>query len=147
MINDSKTTDKIERAYNAYTMPNVVAIIKYLHQCFFSPTIPILTADVENGQLQTFPGLTKTAVQKYLNPSPATYKGHMKRPRKVLWSTSLPDKTTRDQLFELREKSEKATMKRGIRENCAQNKQQEKTVPNGHLRAIRDQIESKIDNK
>ena len=42
----------------------------------------------KNNQLETWPGLTTEAVQKYLPDSfPGTDKGHMKRQRKVIRST------------------------------------------------------------
>ena len=147
MINDSKTSDKIELAYNAYTMPNARSRIKYLHQCLFSPIITTLMSVVENGQLQTFLGLTKTAVQKYLDPSPETSKGHMKRPRKGLQSTSPPVKKTREQLVALQVKVEKLITKNGVTEKGAHNKRQDTEVPNGHLKAVWSQIESNIVSK
>jgi hypothetical protein len=42
---------------------------------------------LHKGFLQGCPDLNKELVAKYLNPSPATAKGHMKRPKKGIRST------------------------------------------------------------
>ncbi len=39
------------------------------------------------GFLKGCPNLLEGLVTKYLNPSPATAKGHMKQPKKGIWST------------------------------------------------------------
>jgi hypothetical protein len=69
-------------------MTSKEALIKYLHQCLFSPTKRTLLHAIENKQLTTWPGLTTRAVQKYLPDSaPATDKGHMKRQKQGIRST------------------------------------------------------------
>jgi hypothetical protein len=67
-------------ATNAYTMTSKESLIKYLHQCLFSPPKRTLIKAIQNNQFTTWPGLTANAVQQYLpDSSPATDKGHMKR--------------------------------------------------------------------
>jgi hypothetical protein len=61
--------------------------IKYLHQCFFSPTKATLLQAIANNQLIGVPGLIKEAVLKHLPPSSATIKGHMHRIPKNVRST------------------------------------------------------------
>ena len=51
--------------------------IKYLHQCFFSPTKSTLLKSINNNQLLEVPVITKEAVTKCLPPSSGTIKGHM----------------------------------------------------------------------
>eukprot|EP00970_Alexandrium_tamarense_P017799 scaffold11398_cov137-Alexandrium_tamarense.AAC.1 len=77
----------LELANNAYTMTSKSELIKFLHQCAFSPTIPTWIKAIDNGQFSSWPGLTSAAVRKYLPPSPATDKGHMKRLRQNIRST------------------------------------------------------------
>ena len=43
---------------------------------------------LQQGFLKGCPNLSKELVTKYLNPSPATAKGHMKRPKKGIRSTT-----------------------------------------------------------
>lgn len=64
---------------NAYVFTSQEDTIKYLHQCFFSPTKATLLKSINNNQLLGVPGLTKESVTKHLPPSSATIKGHMHR--------------------------------------------------------------------
>eukprot|EP00804_Cyclotella_cryptica_P015310 CCRYP_005417-RA/>CCRYP_005417-RA protein AED:0.07 eAED:0.07 QI:0/-1/0/1/-1/1/1/0/1190 len=70
-----------------YTLPSKQQQLKYMHQAFFSPPIATLLKAINNNQLQGFPLMTRDLVRKYLAPSPATSKGHMKRPRTGIRST------------------------------------------------------------
>lgn len=75
-------------AHNAYTMPTKQQALKYIHQCLFSPPIPTLLRAIENNQLKSFPHIQRTKdVRRHLAASPATAKGHMKKPRAGLRST------------------------------------------------------------
>eukprot|EP00804_Cyclotella_cryptica_P003417 CCRYP_018563-RA/>CCRYP_018563-RA protein AED:0.22 eAED:0.19 QI:0/0/0/1/0.33/0.25/4/0/1155 len=74
-------------ASNMYTLPSKQQQLKYMHQAFFSPPIATLLKAINNNQLQGFPLMTRDLVRKYLAPSPATSKGHMKRPRTGIRST------------------------------------------------------------
>ena len=77
---------------NAYVMTSKEALIRYLHQCLFSPTKKTLVKAIENNQLTTWPGLTAEAVRKHLPDSaPAADKGHMKRQHKgIRYTTKIP---------------------------------------------------------
>jgi hypothetical protein len=44
---------------------------------------------LKKGFLKGCPNLSEELVTKYLNPSPATAKGHMKRPKKGIRSTRM----------------------------------------------------------
>jgi hypothetical protein len=72
-----------------YTLPSKQQQLKYMHQAFFSPPIATLLKAINNNQLQGFPLMKADLVRKYLAPSPATSKGHMKRPRTGIRSTRL----------------------------------------------------------
>jgi hypothetical protein len=54
--------------------------IKFAHQLMCSPKILTLLKAIRRGFLDGCPNLSATGVTRYLNPSPATAKGHMKRP-------------------------------------------------------------------
>ncbi len=52
-----------------------------------NPKISTLLKAVQKDFLKVCPNLTKKLIIKYLNPSPATAKGHMKRPKHGIKST------------------------------------------------------------
>jgi hypothetical protein len=54
--------------------------IKFAHQSLFSPRLPTFLKAVQGGYLKGCPNLTTASVAKFLNPSPATAKGHIKHP-------------------------------------------------------------------
>ncbi len=62
--------------------------VKFTHQALCSPKISTLLKAVRRGFLTGCPNLNETLILKYLNPSPATAKGHMKRPRHGIHSTT-----------------------------------------------------------
>jgi hypothetical protein len=59
-----------------------------MHQSLCNPPKASLLAAICQGFLRNAPHLSKKAVSKYLPPSPATSKGHMKQPRKGIPSTT-----------------------------------------------------------
>ena len=61
--------------------------VKFAHQSLCSPPISTLLKAVRKGFLKGCPNMTKKLILKYLNPSPATAKGHMKRARHGIKST------------------------------------------------------------
>jgi hypothetical protein len=61
--------------------------VKFAHQLLRNPKISTLLKAVWKGFLKGCPNLTKKLILKYLNPSPATAKGHMKRPNHGIKST------------------------------------------------------------
>ncbi len=67
--------------------------VKFGHQAMCNPKISSLLKALRKGFLKGCPNLSEELVTKYLNPSPATAKGHMKRPRKGIRSTSKKAKT------------------------------------------------------
>ena len=89
-------------------MRTVPELIKYLHQACWSPTVDTWCKAIDRGYLATFPGLTAAAVRKHLPPSIATTKGHMRKSRQHVRSTTaqptiahaVPEMTTQDFLTE-----------------------------------------------
>ena len=61
--------------------------VKFAHQSLCNPKISTLLKAVRRGFLEGCPNLSEKLILKYLNPSPATAKGHMKRPRHGIRST------------------------------------------------------------
>jgi hypothetical protein len=68
--------------------------VKFAHQSLCNPKILSLMKAIRRGFLKGCPNLNQELVVKYLNPSPATAKGHMKRPKQGIRSTrkTLPNK-------------------------------------------------------
>jgi len=60
------------------------------------PKISSLMKALRKGFLKGCPNLSKELVTKYLNPGPATARGHMKRPNKGIRSTQKQVKTKGD---------------------------------------------------
>ena len=74
-------------AANVFQMRSWESLVKYLHQCLFSPPKRTLVKALENDQFPTRP-FSKEAVKKYVpNHSPAADKGSMKRQQQGLGST------------------------------------------------------------
>jgi hypothetical protein len=61
--------------------------INFAHQSLCNPKISTLLKAIRRGFLKGCPNLTETLVLKYLNPSLAAAKGHMKCPRHGIRST------------------------------------------------------------
>ena len=61
--------------------------VKFAHQSLCNPKLSTLLKAVRRGFLKGCPNLSEKLILKYLNPSPATAKGHMKRPRHGIRST------------------------------------------------------------
>ena len=70
--------------------------VKFSHQSLCNPKISSLMKALQKGYLKGCPNLSEELVTKYLNPSPATAKGHMKRPKKGIRSTQKQVKTKGD---------------------------------------------------
>jgi len=62
--------------------------IKFVHQSMCSPTILTLLKAIPRGFLDGCPNLSAKGVTRYLNPSSATAKGHMKWPHQGIQSTT-----------------------------------------------------------
>jgi hypothetical protein len=67
-----------------------------MHKSLCNPPISLLLKAINAGFLKGASHLTAKTLQNYLMPSPATLKGHMKQPRKGLWSTTPKIKPTPD---------------------------------------------------
>jgi hypothetical protein len=77
-------------AFFTHTVRTKANSIRFAHQSLCSPKISTLLKSIWRGYLKGCPNLTSHGVTKYLNPSPAMAKGHMKRPRQGIQSTSTP---------------------------------------------------------
>ncbi len=75
--------------------------VKFGHQAMCNPKIFSLLKALQKGFLKGCPNLSEDLVTIYLNPSPATAKGHMKRPKKGIRSTSKKSKTKDDDVQHL----------------------------------------------
>jgi hypothetical protein len=62
--------------------------VKFAHQSLCNPKISTLLKATGQGFLRGCPYISKKLILKYLNPSPATAKGHMKHPRHRICSTT-----------------------------------------------------------
>jgi hypothetical protein len=62
--------------------------VKFAHQLLCNPRISTLMKALKKGFLKGCPNMNKELVTKYLNPSPATTKEHMKQPKKGIRSTT-----------------------------------------------------------
>jgi hypothetical protein len=65
-----------------------VNTVKFAHQLLGNPCISTLLKAIQRGFIWGCPNTSKKLVLKYLNLSPATAKGHMKRPRHGIHSTT-----------------------------------------------------------
>ncbi len=61
--------------------------VKFAHQSLCNPKISTLLKATQQGFLKGGPYISVKLINKYLNPSPATAKGHMKRPCHGIQST------------------------------------------------------------
>jgi hypothetical protein len=80
----AKDVDVAMFTHSVRTCANAV---KFSHQSMCNPKISSLMKALREGYLKGCPNLSKELVAKYLNPSPATAKGHMERPKKGIRST------------------------------------------------------------
>ena len=74
-----------------------VNAMKLAHQSLCNPKISTMLKAVRKGFLDGCPNVNVKLILKYLNPSPATVKGRMKRPRHGIKSTTPRIQTTRPQ--------------------------------------------------
>jgi len=71
----------------AHTVRTKANSIKFAHQSFCSPRHSTFLKAIRRGFFKGCPNLSAAGVTRYLNPSPAASKGHMKRPHQGIWST------------------------------------------------------------
>ena len=69
-----------EHASFSYHQTNKEIDVKFMHQSLCNPPISSLLKAINAGFLKGALHLIAKTVQKYLMPSPATLKGHMKQP-------------------------------------------------------------------
>jgi hypothetical protein len=74
-------------AFFMHTVHNRANIIQFAHQALCSPRISTLLNTFWRGFIKRCPNLSAEGVIKYLNPSPASAKGHMKHTRQGIRST------------------------------------------------------------
>jgi hypothetical protein len=84
---DQKNPPTVDCAAFAHSVRTRANAVKFSHQSRCNPMISSLMKALKKGFLKGCPDLSEELVTKYLNPSPATAKGHMKRPKKGIWST------------------------------------------------------------
>jgi hypothetical protein len=80
-LSTTETSPPPQVAAFAHTVRTRANSIRFAHQALCSPTIATLRTALNRGYLKGCPNLTLQGIAKYLNPSPATAKGHMARPR------------------------------------------------------------------
>ncbi len=86
-------------AHNIFQLSSKASLVKFLHQCLFSPPKKTLIKALDNDHLPTRP-VNKEAVEKYLpDHLPATDKGSIRRQRQGVQSTK---KTPRDEILHTR---------------------------------------------
>ena len=84
---DQKNPPTVDCAAFAHSVRTRANAVKFSHQSRCNPMISSLMKALKKGFLKGCLDLSEELVTKYLNPSPATAKGHMKRPKKGIWST------------------------------------------------------------
>jgi hypothetical protein len=82
-----KNSHPVDWSAFAHSVRTRANAVKFSHQSLCNPTISNLMKALKRGFLNGCPNLSKELVTKYLSPSPATAKGHMKRPKKGIRST------------------------------------------------------------
>jgi hypothetical protein len=89
-ITPSDAHESMHSAIAAFThsVRTRVNAVRFAHQSLGNPRISTLLKAVRRGFLKGCPNMTEKLILKYLNPSPATAKGHMKRPRHGIRSTT-----------------------------------------------------------
>jgi hypothetical protein len=83
----------VKTAGFSYARTTKINNVKFVHQSFGNPPIASILKAINAGFLKGAPHLDAQTVRKYLVSSPATAKGHMKRPHKGIRSTT-PKETT-----------------------------------------------------
>ena len=87
---ENRTTFPIQNGVAAFThsIKTRANQVKFTHQSLCNPRISKLIRAIRKGFLKGCPNISEELVLKYLNPSPATAKGCMKRPRHGIKSTT-----------------------------------------------------------
>ena len=77
-VGNSECVDLATFTHSIRTLANSVM---FAHQSLCNPKISTLLKATHQGFVRGCPNMSKKMIIKYLNPSPATAKGHMKQPR------------------------------------------------------------------
>jgi hypothetical protein len=85
---DHKNPPPINWAVFAHSICTQANAVQIAHQSLGNPKISTLMKALRKGFLKGCPNINEELGAKYLNPSPATAKGHMKRPKKGIRSTA-----------------------------------------------------------
>ena len=78
-VTPEKPTFSSHVAHNAYQTTSKAKLIQFLHQCAFNLSPSTWINAINNEHFLSWPGLTTDAIHKYLPPSTATAKGHIKK--------------------------------------------------------------------
>jgi hypothetical protein len=87
-LGGQKNPQPIQVATFTHSVRTRANTIKFAHQSLCNPRISTLMKALKKGFLKGCHNMNKELATKYLNPSPATAKGHMKRPKKGIRSTT-----------------------------------------------------------
>ncbi len=87
-LGGQKNPQSIQVATFTHSVRTRANAVKFAHQSLCNPKISTLMKALKKGFLKGCPNMNKEPITKYLNPSPATAKGHMKRPKKGIRSTT-----------------------------------------------------------
>ena len=79
---DHKNPNHVSVAAFTHSIRTRENAVKFAHQSLGNPRISTLLKALKKNFLKGCPNMTIELVNKYLNASPATTKGHMKRPKK-----------------------------------------------------------------
>jgi hypothetical protein len=95
---DTNNTKQNESINSVYEISKVYNTIQYLHAAAGSPVPSTFVKAIKAGNFTTWPTLTPEHVNKYLEKSEATVKGHFNQTRKNVRSTKPKKKhTTREE--------------------------------------------------
>ena len=75
------------RAYSAYDLPSVAALVRYLHVAAGFPTKHTWLKAIKSGNPETWLGLTYSNASKYFSQATETIKVHMTQTKQGLRST------------------------------------------------------------
>jgi hypothetical protein len=84
---DTNSTKKYKSINSVYEISKVYGTIQYLHAAAGSPVPSTFVKAIKAGNFTTWPTLTPEHVNKYLEKSEATVKGHLNQTRKNVRST------------------------------------------------------------
>jgi hypothetical protein len=87
-LSGQKNPQPIQVATCTHSVTTRANAVKFAHQSLCNPKISTLMKALKKGFLKGCPNMTKEQIRKYVNPSPATTKGHMKWPKKGIRSTT-----------------------------------------------------------